>query len=84
MASLSSVDKLVERESGCFRKAAVILNCVFSNLLQSTQKEDIKDFAKVMRNKVSKKKKKTPEHPSKGRFIPIEVEEAVPSEGEDE
>ena len=37
-----------------------------------------------MRNKVSKKKKKTLEHPSKGRFIPIEKEEAAPSEGEDE
>lgn len=50
---------------------------------QSTQKEDIKDFAKVMRNKVSKKKKKkTPEHPSKGRFIPIDMEDAAPSEGE--
>ena len=36
-----------------------------------------------MRNKVSKKKKKkTPEHPSKGRFIPIEMEDAAPSEGE--
>lgn len=53
--------------------------------LVSTQKEDIKDFAKVMRNKVSKKnKKKIPEHPSKGRFIPIEIEEATPSDGEDE
>ena len=37
-----------------------------------------------MRNKVSKKKKKTPEHPSKGRFIPIEMEDAAPSDGEDE
>lgn len=44
----------------------------------------MKDFAKVMRNKVSKKKKKTPEHPSKGRFIPIEMEDAAPSDGEDE
>lgn len=52
--------------------------------LVSTQKEDIKDFAKVMRNKVSKKKKKAPQHPSKGRFIPIEMEEAPPSEEEDE
>ncbi|XP_074611916.1 dystrophin-like isoform X1 [Acropora palmata] len=51
--------------------------------LVSTQKEDIKDFAKVMRNKVSKKKKKkTPEHSSKGRFIPIDMEDAAPSEGE--
>ena len=37
-----------------------------------------------MRNKVSKKKKKTPEHPSKGRFIPIQMEDATPSDGEDE
>ena len=37
-----------------------------------------------MRNKVSKKKKKTLEHPSKGRFIPIEMEDAEPSDGEDE
>ena len=44
----------------------------------------MKDFAKVMRNKVSKKKKKTSQHPSKGRFIPIEMEEAAASGGEDE
>ena len=37
-----------------------------------------------MRNKVSKKKKKAPQHPSKGRFIPIEMEEAPLSEEEDE
>ena len=81
----SSVDKLVTRKWIAQNSLlTVILICVFSNLLQSTQKEDIKDFAKVMRNKVSKKKKKSPEHPSKGRFIPIEMEEAVPSEGEDE
>ncbi|KAK2554966.1 Dystrophin [Acropora cervicornis] len=59
------------------------LKCFNFDLCQSTQKEDIKDFAKVMRNKVSKKKKKkTPEHPSKGRFIPIDMEDAAPSEGE--
>ncbi|KAL9951367.1 hypothetical protein ACROYT_G044020 [Oculina patagonica] len=52
--------------------------------LVSTQKEDIKDFAKVMRNKVSKKKKKAPVHPSKGRFIPLEMEDAAPSDEEDE
>ena len=51
--------------------------------LKSTQKEDMKDFAKVMRNKVSKKKKRQ-EDPSKGRFIPIEMREVAPSDGEDE
>ncbi|XP_058941147.1 dystrophin isoform X1 [Pocillopora verrucosa] len=51
--------------------------------LVSTQKEDMKDFAKVMRNKVSKKKKRQ-EDPSKGRFIPIEMKEVAPSDGEDE
>jgi len=64
----------------CNQKLAIIN----ISLQQSTQKEDIKDFAKVMRNKVSKKKKKAPEHPSKGRFIPIEMEDAAPSDGEDE
>ena len=33
---------------------------------------------------MSNKKKKTLEHPSKGRFIPIEKEQAAQSEGEDE
>ncbi|RMX40701.1 hypothetical protein pdam_00020720, partial [Pocillopora damicornis] len=51
--------------------------------LVSTQKEDMKDFAKVMRNKVSKKKKRQ-EDPSKGRFIPIEMKEVAPSDGEDD
>ncbi|PFX17752.1 dystrophin-like isoform X2 [Stylophora pistillata] len=51
--------------------------------LVSTQKEDMKDFAKVMRNKVSKKKKRQKD-PSKGRFIPIEMKDAAPSDGEDE
>lgn len=42
----------------------------------------MKDFAKVMRNKVSKKKK-TQKDPSKGRFIPIEMKDVAPDNGED-
>lgn len=39
---------------------------------QTTQTEDIKDFAKVVKSKVRKKKKKKKKDPSKGRFLPIE------------
>ncbi|EDO28261.1 predicted protein, partial [Nematostella vectensis] len=45
--------------------------------LAPSQKEDIKDFAKVMRNKVSKKKK--PTDPAKGRFIAIPNQDAGPA-----
>lgn len=34
---------------------------------KATQKEDIKDFAKVMKSKVRKKKKK----PTKSRYLPV-------------
>ncbi|XP_020897537.1 dystrophin [Exaiptasia diaphana] len=49
--------------------------------LAASQKEDFKDFAKVMRNKVSKKKKST--DPSKGRYISIASENAAPSSDEE-
>ena len=38
-------------------------------LLQATQKEDIKDFTKVIKSKVKKKKKKKPQ--SQSRYLPI-------------
>lgn len=49
---------------------------------QPSQKEDIKDFAKVMKNKVSKKKK-SPKDPAKGRYISIANENAPPSDEEE-
>jgi hypothetical protein len=37
--------------------------------MQATQKEDIKDFTKVIKSKVRKKKKK--KTPAKARYLPI-------------
>lgn len=53
--------------------------------MPATQKEDIKDFAKVVKSKVRKKKKKTKRKvPSKSRFLPISNDGTAQASDEDE